>query len=242
MATLRPENESVKSLLQSVERKFPEAWREDRWYLTAIAALIGSGKPSLVGHLYIYLIEQHTYATPTQRQHLIRRMREAMIKVIILCGIPIVLKALASVAELEREEDKDYHFSREGWQADEANKKRGVDVLDFLYQEDQPKIMAKYAAHRDLRFISDEISYGLFLSDHQILDLAESELVILPAIMCQNLKGPTLWHLRGCVRAGISLADTELIQQAIELIATFAGKTLDVGRVGDIKDEMHNLL
>lgn len=77
-----------------------------------IGALIGSGKPALVGDLYSYVIAQISYSTPKQRQHLIRRMREAMIKVIILCGIPIVLKALSSVAELEQEEDKDYHFSR----------------------------------------------------------------------------------------------------------------------------------
>lgn len=56
------------------------------------------------------------------------------------------------------------------------------------------------------------------------------------------LSGPTMWHLRGCVRAGISVDDVESIQQAIETIAKFSGKTLDVGRVGDIKDEMHDLL
>ena len=80
------------------------------------------------------------------------------------------------------------------------------------------------------------------MADHQILDLIESELVIFPAIMCQNLRGPALWHLRGCVRAGISPDDTELIQQAAEMIATFAGRTIEVGRVSDIKEEMHGLL
>ena len=88
----------------------------------------------------------------------------------------------------------------------------------------------------------DEINYGLFLSDHQILDLAESELVILPAIMCQNLKGPTLWHLRACVRAGISAEDVELVQQTIEMLAEWAGKRLEVGRVKDVREEMDGVL
>jgi hypothetical protein len=74
--------------------------------------LIGSGKPFHVGDLYKYLIAQPAYTTPQQRQHLVRRMREAMIKCIILNGIPIVFQALLSVAELEREEDKDYTFTR----------------------------------------------------------------------------------------------------------------------------------
>ena len=39
-------------------------------------------------------------------------MREAMIKCIILTGIPSVIEALSAVAKLEREEDKDHSFSR----------------------------------------------------------------------------------------------------------------------------------
>jgi len=50
-----------------------------------------------------------------------------------------------------------------------------------------------------------------------------------------------MWHLRGCRRAGVSAEDTELIQQAIELIAGFAGKSLDVDRVSDITAEMQSL-
>ena len=68
----------------------------------------------------------------------------------------------------------------------------------------------------------------------------ETELVVMPAILCQDLVSPAMWHLRGCVRAGISSEDTELVQQAAELVSTFAGKTLHVGRVTDIKDEMHS--
>jgi hypothetical protein len=90
--------------------------------------------------------------------------------------------------------------------------------------------------------VSTEISYGLFLSDHSIIDLTESELVILPAIMCQNLPGPTLWHLRGCIRAGISPDDTDAIQQCIRMVAAYANRPVDkIGTVADIKDELHNV-
>lgn len=123
------------TLLDQFHEGFPAAWREDRWYLTAvcrttcelyfplplitkrskqIGALIGIGKASHVGDLYTYLIAQPAYSIPSQRQHLIRRMREAMIKCIILTGIPSVIEALGAVAKLEKEEDKDYSFSRFG--------------------------------------------------------------------------------------------------------------------------------
>jgi hypothetical protein len=88
-----------------------------------------------------------------------------------------------------------------------------------------------------------DIEYGLVLAENSILDRVETELVVLPAVMCQNLVGPTLWHLRCCMRVGIEKGDVELIHQAIELVAKFAGKELDpIGRVGDVKEEMHDRL
>ena len=124
----------IVTLLDQFQEHFPPTWKDDRWYLTAvghtthgvffwpqslkrisqIGALIGSGKPSYVGDLYTYLVGQPAYSTSSQRQHLIHHMHEAMIKYIILTSIPSVIKALGAVAKLEREEDKDYSFSRFG--------------------------------------------------------------------------------------------------------------------------------
>ena len=42
-----------------------------------------------------------------------------------------------------------------------------------------------------------QITYGLYLSDHTILDGVDTELVVLSGIMLQNLKTETAWHLRG---------------------------------------------
>ena len=88
-----------------------------------------------------------------------------------------------------------------------------------------------------IAFISDEISYGLFLSETSILSAQETELVVLPAIMTQNLPKETAWHLQGCLRVGICREDVEKIQQSIEVLAKFAGRKLDrVPRVKDVED------
>ena len=54
--------------------------------------------------------------------------------------------------------------------------------------------------------------------------------------MCQNLKGPTLWHLRACLRVGMEPDELEGIQNVIEPVAAFGEKTLDVQRVADVTD------
>jgi hypothetical protein len=70
-------------------------------------------------------------------------------------------------------------------------------------------------------WISIEISYGPFLADHQILNLAESELVILPAIMCQDLPGLTEWHVRACERVGFTREEIDEVKRVVEGIVRF---------------------
>lgn len=106
-------------------------------------------------------------------------------------------------------------------------------------------------------WLSIEITYGLYLSDHTILDGVDTELVVLSGIMLQNLKTETGWHLRGTRRVGVSHEDVETIQQCvsftasrrfksltdeflqIEKVAAFCGLRLTkVPRVADIEHEV----
>lgn len=85
------------------------------------------------------------------------------------------------------------------------------------------------------------VIYGLFLSDHEILSPVESELVTLSAIMCQGWSAPTIWHLRGLRRVGVSETDVELVQQAIEIVAKWSGKDVSGWpRVKDVPDVIDN--
>ncbi|KAI0430766.1 hypothetical protein F5Y09DRAFT_221080 [Xylaria sp. FL1042] len=227
---------SLSTLFENAEADFPPRFREHGWYLTVIASLIGSGQQKLAGRLYEHLVAQPQYQTPPERQALIRRMREAMVKCIILNGIPAVIEAVTAISEVERPEDRDYSCSREDWQIGEANTKRAGDTLKVVYKSEEGGITKTLTAHRDIPWISKNVSYGLFLSDHRILDIQETELVVLAAIMTQNLRGPTYWHLRACLRVGMEPDEVEAIHKVIESVAAHGGKTLDVQRVADVTD------
>ena len=54
--------------------------------------------------------------------------------------------------------------------------------------------------------------------------------------MTQNLRGPTYWHLRACLRVGMELDEVEAIHKVIDAVAAYGGKTLDVQRVQDVTD------
>lgn len=164
-----------------------------------------------------------------------RRLREALVKLVSIVGVPKPLEAVFCIAEVERDEDKDYSFSRyahetlivlyetdlrarEHWHSGKENQKRGNDWLAQIYRHNDGATRDALAAHKDLRWLSVEITYGLYLSDHSILDGIDTELVVLSGIMMQNLPRETGWHLRGTRRIGVSNEDVELIQQCVSPI------------------------
>ncbi|KAJ0345475.1 hypothetical protein COL154_012020 [Colletotrichum chrysophilum] len=205
-------------------------------HIHQIASLIGSGQQKVAGSLYTHLIAQSQYQTPAERQTLVRRLREAMVKCIIINGIPVVIEAVTSVSDVERPEDRDLSCSREDWQIGSETSERAAAVLKVLYKSEKGGHVKTLQAHKDIPWISVNVSYGLFLSDHRILSMQETELVVLPAIMTQNLQGPTYWHLRACLRVGMEPDEVEAVHKVIELVAAYGGKTLDVQRVKDVTD------
>lgn len=106
-------------------------------------------------------------------------------------------------------------FTREKWQAGPETIDRGNAWLNTIYKDNLSTSTSPFAAHKDFEFISRQITYGFYLSDHTILQPVETELVTLAGIMIQNLPLETAWHLRGTRRVGVSMEDVETIQQCV---------------------------
>ncbi len=112
-------------------------------------------------------------------------------------------------------------YHRENWQAGPSNRERGNKWLNTIYKSNLSTATDQFAAHKDFEFISREITYGFYLSDHSILTQLETELVTLCGLMIQNLPMETAWHLRGTRRIGVSMEDTELVQQCVSIELDF---------------------
>ncbi|RDW95037.1 hypothetical protein BP5796_00800 [Coleophoma crateriformis] len=211
---------------------------EERWYLPTLAAL-SYVEPEHATYLYKYLILQPAYATSLARQELVRRLREVLLEMTSLIGVVKTLESVFSIAAVEREEDRDYSFSRENWTNDAASRARGETWLKTIYKHNLGTSIGPLAAHRDFDKISKEITYGLYLSDMSILNEIETELVVLSGILIQNLPRESTWHLRGLRRVGASMEDVEIVQQCVEMVADYAGVKLDrLPRVQDIEHEV----
>ncbi|KAG4432305.1 hypothetical protein IFR05_012212 [Cadophora sp. M221] len=240
MTTLHePTKAEAVALFEAIEKKFPhKTVGGGAWYLVLLSALVGV-EPEHAVNLYTYLISKPQFSTPESRQTLVKRLRETLVKNVSVQGVCKPLEALFSIAKIERPEDKDYSFSREKWQAGPETLERGNKWLDTLYQANLSTPTTMFAAHKDFEFISRQITYGFYLSDHTILEPVETELVTLAGIMIQNLPLETAWHLRGTRRVGVNMEDVENIQQCIEMVGKFGGARLHkIPRVADVEHEV----
>lgn len=218
---------SVSKLLEEVEATFAHTSQlSERWYLIALSALAGGNDPVLCKDLYLYLISKPDFSEPNQRRALIRRIREGLIKCIAVVGVCKPIEAILAINEVERDEDKDDSITREGWQCDDANLKRGNDWMQKLYSKNMDETMGFFRDHRDFEWVSRHISYGLYLSDRQVLDDIDTEIVVLSSIMIQNLEKETHWHIRGSRRLGIPRVDVEAIHDSVSAIARHLGISL----------------
>lgn len=113
MSLTNPTKEETIALFNSIEQHFPaKTLGDDKWYILAIAAVVGGGHPDRAAELYLHLISRPEYSSPDSRKALVRRLREALIKLVSVIGVPKAIDAIFSIAGVEREEDKDYSFSR----------------------------------------------------------------------------------------------------------------------------------
>lgn len=112
--------------------------------------------------------------------------------------------------------------------------------MQTLYKENLAPIFTSLGSNGPLvEWLDRSLIYGLFLADHRVLSPVESELVILTCIMCQGLRAPTMWHMRGLRRLGVSEEDAEAVQSAVEAVARWAGRSVEGwARVRDVRDEV----
>lgn len=228
------------SLLNRIESEFPSATLgQERWFFVVLSTLTAAGKPALAADLYLYLITLAQYQSLDARKELMKRLREALVKIVSIVGVCKPLEAVMCIDAVTRPEDKEKSCSRENWACDEANHERGTSWLIKLYGENIKPIDEMFDSHRDFGWISREITYGLYLSDHRILNGVETELVVLSGILAQNLPKMVGWHLRACRRIGITIEDCEAIQKCIEICLEFA--EIKLGPMPRVKDIEHEV-
>jgi hypothetical protein len=174
-----------------------------------------------------------THNTPESQKQLTDRMKDLTMKQWTIIGIPLSIVGLAALAAAEKEagipvppleqQRKDSYY--ETITVDKAIEDRGYAGMLAVYKHNLPPIMDAWGQHQaDFQWLEKRYIYGLFLSDYTFLSKVETEILILSSIMCQDLPSPTMWHIRGMRRLGVSVEDTEVVCDTIKYVASWSGR------------------
>ncbi|CAO1633031.1 unnamed protein product [Parajaminaea phylloscopi] len=182
-----------------------------------------------------------------------RRMKESILKGAVLYGIPSALESTFALVEAIRAADANLPEDRRGRRRDEGFflrkdqtiegvKERGEAQLANVYRHNFPDIDRKFGTDmEDTKLLTIPVFYGLILSENRVLDFASTELVILSALIPQNFRNETLWHLRGCRRAGWDDEVIESVRRTALLIGDWAGKKMDqVPTLQDVSEQRND--
>jgi hypothetical protein len=206
---------SLHHLYTSIQSHYPSTLGSEQWYLLVLSVFTSTNHCHLSADLYSHLISLPQYATASTRQALMRRLRETLVKLTSIIGVARPLETLVHLSNVTAPEDQDFSFSRRDWKNDASNHERGEGWLKKLYAENLDPIYEMFASHKDFGWISSEITYGLYLSDHNILDGVETEVIVLSGMWSLGLPRMMGWHLRACRRIGTSEEECEGIQQCV---------------------------
>lgn len=199
---------------------------------------------------------------PLPRRKVVRRMKEALVKSIILSGAPRVTQASFALNDALEPGDRDSSFVREGLELGEDLARRGNESRRRIYRDNSPLTGDTAAAMMDIGrrhflillgalyqsfkdWISSNFTYGVILSPisettaSAPLTLAETEMVVLSCLISQQAGREARWHFRGSLWNGLSEDEIESIQYAIETVAAECGVDVKSGmpRVHDLTEE-----
>ncbi|MCJ1470078.1 hypothetical protein MMC07_008723 [Pseudocyphellaria aurata] len=231
---------ALRDLLPAVIAAIPPSLPTGTWVLVTASALIACGKPDELSSFYVYATGPQSPLTENEKNNLSRTLQDVLAKAWTLVGIPLVVIAAATLAKVEKENPPEMSQRWVPPQLTPETTAMGSAFMQRLYKDNLDKIFSTLGSNSPLvQWIDEAIVYGLFLADHRILSDVEAELVALICIMCQGLRAPTMWHLRGTRRLGVSEDDVEAVQKAVEMLAAWAGRNTEGwARAGDVRDEV----
>ncbi|GAA5880506.1 hypothetical protein JCM16303_005409 [Sporobolomyces ruberrimus] len=191
------------------------------------------------------------------RRFVSRLIRESLVKSSILIGVPKSIETLLDFSELVPEGDRTQSFVREGLQGRNSNfaerSQAGREGLGTVYQGNIDDIFEKfrYGGLDDVRFFSEHITYGQFLTPFPSTSTSPSpdpfssdpkllSLLTLSCLIPQQTPREIHWHLRGALRRGWKRREVEAVQSAVEIVCESLGVRLREGipRVRDVERQI----
>ncbi|KKK14622.1 hypothetical protein P175DRAFT_0492653 [Aspergillus ochraceoroseus IBT 24754] len=196
------------------------------WYIVAAVALTAAGEGSCIVELY----QRATHGLTLEAEKAVqRRLKEALLKTSIICGIPRALEALLPlINSLSEEQVEDYGPRTEAMERGETREQRRHRARGYLdtiwtpaYAGEGLGAMLKF--HTDLNLLVLDAVYGLWLTEDRILGPVETQMCNVAAMICSSCPVQATWHTKGLIKHGGGMQQARFVEEVALAVAAQYG-------------------
>ncbi|KAI8348309.1 AhpD-like protein [Blakeslea trispora] len=222
---------SLPALLESLQ--FDTDFNHSVDYLAAAVVINSVNQPKDIQHVYSIIstrIAQTTNSSEQKTQLLSNatlRLREAILKSFVIIGFPKAINTLQELARVTPEEvkellPKDPIRKDSSWTDIQNERERGRALFSKIYDRHTDKVIDNmHNGYPDLAQTALHQLYGHVLSETAILSAKETSLVLIAALMVQNVPLQLVGHVHGAIHNGATHDDIKRIQSIVTALANY---------------------
>ncbi|KAL1837326.1 hypothetical protein VTJ49DRAFT_3985 [Mycothermus thermophilus] len=213
------------------------------WYFITAVTLSQLNRPDEIPKVYLHALQPSPGESPPSQDdklRISRRMREALIKVAAVGGVPRTINALLELKKVTPEElldtpepSTETSSSLTGRRADVYDiptsqvLQRGQTFFNDIYGKVARRVMSQMdnCGTEDLGLVA-RLMYGYVLSSTAVLGPAETSFVMIAGLVPQDVNPQLKGHLRGALNGGATLDQVRAVRRVVVDLCRAAGMRL----------------
>ncbi|KAM5542733.1 hypothetical protein V8D89_003694 [Ganoderma adspersum] len=204
------------------------------WAMIAVVSFSASNVTEAVPIVFKYalddLVQAQTQAgTPQDAAHaeqlvLARKIREAVLRAGLLCGMPRAIDSLIALHKVMPEHLRDTKPLRDTKKPPAEWDKRGGEVFEIIYRETAPSIYNLLdTASPDLAWFCITAGYGMSYGGTDTLSTIEHIYIMVATLIAVDAPRQIGWHLSNARRNGATLKEARAVRRIALEVAEKAG-------------------
>lgn len=139
-----------------------------------------------------------------QHQHVLRRIKESLLKTGIIYGIPRVINAFRSLIKaIPSTESNETSSIRNYIKVPSDTDGRGLTYMRNIFRADlDPFLEGMDKYWPDLRTLVVTYIYGYYQSDVSVIDAVTTSQLNIATLVAMDVTAEVAWHMRGLIRNG----------------------------------------
>ncbi|OAA57616.1 hypothetical protein SPI_07275 [Niveomyces insectorum RCEF 264] len=206
----------VRAYIQSLAAEADEKGTRDTWYCIAACSFAACNQGGYVADVYRTAIQARPADDVEFQRHVLKRMKEAILKTGIIFGIPRVINAFrALIKALPSPAANETASVRNHIAVPADTDARGLAYMRNIFRADLDPFLATMDAYwPDLRTLVVTTIYGYYQSDTSVLDAVTTSQLNIATLVPMDVTAEVAWHMRGVVRNGGTRAQLDYAYDA----------------------------